>query len=102
MDFQLLIVLAPVEIQINAGLRSAVMDYYALDPLDYAMDRPQQILSKTMEEIGIPHLDLLPTFRKAQQSGRMYQEGDTHWNKAGNRLSAGLITEALRGRLARQ
>jgi len=96
LDSQLLIVLAPAEIQINARLLSAVVDYYALDPLDYAMDRPQQILSHTMEEIGIPHLDLLPTFRKANQSGRMYQEGDTHWNKAGNRLAAGSITEALR------
>jgi hypothetical protein len=41
-------------------------------------------------------VDLLPAFRSAARTTRLYKPRDTHWNIAGNRLAAREIAAAVR------
>ena len=64
-------------------------------PLD--LDRPQRRLVPWLEDRRIPHLDLLPLFRRRHQAGgpRLYRVQDTHWSVAGNRLAGEALAERL-------
>ena len=90
MDFQA--VLAPDEIQVDRPLRAAVSSAYHMEQDKYDFRQPQRIISKQLSEKGIPFIDLLPAFEEAGKTTALYAKYDSHWNEAGNKLAADLIT----------
>ena len=59
---------------------------------------PYQVeLSKRLTTAGIPFLDLLPDFQNSNQYP-LYFTGDGHWRKAGHKLAADIIYNALKSR----
>lgn len=62
-------------------------------PLD--LDRAQRRLVPWLRDRRIPHLDLLPLFRRRHDAGgpRLYRVQDTHWSVAGNRLAGEALAD---------
>lgn len=85
---RLVVMILPDEFQIDAGVRAAAMRHAGRRAGDYDLERPQRRLRTFLEERGIDHLDLLPLFRDAGQTERLYRVRDSHWNRAGNHLAA--------------
>lgn len=85
------VVIAPDEIQIDSGLRMAVLGEKALLQEVYDFHQPQRILSAQLRKAGIQYIDLLPGFLEASRTRVLYKSNDSHWNIEGNRLAAELI-----------
>ncbi len=84
---ELVVVLAPAELQVSAELRRALAAASGGDrPLD--LELPNRALRRDLEAAGIPSLDLTPAFVAAGAERRLYKPNDSHWNIAGNRLAA--------------
>jgi hypothetical protein len=96
----LLVVLIPDEVQVDAGLLGAVAQARGkrLDEFDAA--RPTRAIATALDEAGVPYLDLMPAFLERAGQGPLYKPQDTHWNLAGNRLAAEVMAPAVRARLA--
>lgn len=50
---------------------------------------PQKRIKEMLEKEKIPHLDLLPAFRKSDE--RLYFKTDGHWNSKGHTFTASLL-----------
>jgi hypothetical protein len=86
-----LLVLIPDEIQVDAQVRSQVMDGLGVSIEEYDFDAPQKRLARWAAGQQVPVLDLLPGLRrKHRPDARLYAPNDTHWNERGN-LTAGLM-----------
>jgi hypothetical protein len=61
------------------------------------LDRPQRLMSRVADRVGIPVIDLLPAFREwtAGGGGALYLERDGHWNGNGHRLAADIVAREL-------
>jgi hypothetical protein len=58
---------------------------------------PTDQLGGVLDRIGVPYIDLLPSFETAfQQNPRLYYEFDKHWTAAGHAVAAQAIDQALR------
>ncbi|HEX2163848.1 MAG TPA: SGNH/GDSL hydrolase family protein [Thermoanaerobaculia bacterium] len=86
------LLLIPDEGQVDRALarRIAERSGFALD-----LDRPQRSLLPWLADRRIPHLDLLPLFRRRHEAGGppLYRFQDTHWSVAGNRLAGQALAE---------
>jgi hypothetical protein len=95
----LLVVMIPGEFQVDVPLQEKIFARFQLDRSDYDLDCPQKLLTRYMRESGIAYLDLMPEFRRSQQTEMLYVYRDGHWNAAGNRLAAEILFEELRPRV---
>jgi hypothetical protein len=59
-------------------------------------DRPGKRLAEVCAGIGVPCLDLAPTFRAAPRPADLFLVGDPHWSAAGAELAARRISAKLR------
>jgi hypothetical protein len=88
------VVLIPDEGQVDRELarRIARRSGFSLD-----LDRPQRHLVPWLEDRRIPHLDLLPLFRREHEAGGppLYRFQDTHWSVEGNRLAGERLADFL-------
>jgi hypothetical protein len=58
---------------------------------------PTDQLGGVLDGIGVPYINLLPSFETAfQQNPRLYYEFDKHWTAAGHAVAAQAIDQALR------
>lgn len=83
---QLVVVLAPDQLQVDDGLRAQLAARTDLAAFD--IDRPQKRLRPELEARGVQVLDLLPAFRARPPHEPLYLPRDTHWNERGNALAA--------------
>jgi hypothetical protein len=90
------VVLIPDEAQVDDRLRTEVRLASGSAAGDLDFERPNRLLRERMTADGIPVVDLLPAFRGAARTTRLYKPRDTHWNIAGNRLAAREIAAAVR------
>jgi len=92
------VVLAPDELQINAGLQSAFAKKFAMTASAYDFALPQKIISEQLRAHGIEYVDLLPGFIAYEASGTdsLYINNNTHWNAQGNKIAAQIIWAFLR------
>jgi hypothetical protein len=95
-NIPLTIVIIPSEVQVNSQFQQQVKR--AFDPnnpntLDFQL--PNRMLTERLRQANIDYLDLLPDFIATSKKTRLYKPNDTHWNIAGNRLAAELITQHL-------
>jgi hypothetical protein len=60
-------------------------------------DVPNATLAQVAERLGVPYLDLLPTFRAELAAGaeRLYFPVNAHWTPLGNRLAAEQVADFL-------
>jgi hypothetical protein len=88
------VVLIPDEGQVDRELARRIVrrSGFSLD-----LDRAQRHLVPWLEDRRIPHLDLLPLFRRRHEAGgpRLYRFQDTHWSVEGNRLAAEALVDFL-------
>lgn len=94
---KLIIVIIPDELQINRSLQIDVQTKYFSDIDNDRWDftRPNTMLSKELDQLGIDNIDLFKYFT-AESSSQLYRPRDTHWNIAGNQLAADVIGKYLR------
>lgn len=92
---ELLVVIIPDEMQVNAELRSEMLRSFPEAVADFDFAMPNRLLGADLQSLGIRYLDLLGPFEEAGRSQRLYKLQDTHWNIAGNHLAADLIREQL-------
>lgn len=97
----LLVVLIPDEMQVDAALFAEVARARGRRPDAVDAARPTRAIATALDEAGVPYLDLTPAFLEHADQGPFYKPHDTHWNLAGNRLAAEVIAPAVRARLAR-
>lgn len=91
----LVIAIAPDEIQVNSALQVAVAKSLnaRLDALDFT--KPNRMLVEALQKNNIKYVDLLPDFTPVAKQVVLYRKNDTHWNIAGNQLAAEKIYQTL-------
>jgi hypothetical protein len=94
---EFLVMIIPDEFQVDDALRQDVLERLHIESTAIHIDRPQTRLKALLDDAGIASLDLLPAFREAGTSRRLYYPRNTHWNDAGNALAAGLLTDRVEG-----
>ena len=95
-DRELIVILAPDELQVSSEIQDHLAKHYLLDLSEYDLEQPQSLLIEALTSQGIRVIDLLPHFQQAKDSGDLYIQYDTHWNEAGNRLAAEAIWQFLK------
>ncbi len=85
---KLLITVIPAEIQIDPELRADVIKSLNHDPVDYDVCLPNKMLTDKLRAMGIKYFDLYESFLIASKKRKLFKPRDTHWNIAGNRLTA--------------
>jgi len=93
----LVVVVIPDEFQVNPELQDAILESRGKTREESAVDfaRPNRMLARELDALGIEYLDLLLAFADAGRQARYYKLRDTHWNIAGNQLAAEQIAEYL-------
>jgi SGNH hydrolase-like domain, acetyltransferase AlgX len=87
---KLLAVAIPDEMQVNRPQLRQVLQSAKRTPEQVDMQQPNQLLDRDFAANGIACIDLLPEFARSKET--LYKPRNTHWNIAGNRLAAELIT----------
>jgi SGNH hydrolase-like domain, acetyltransferase AlgX len=88
---RLTVVLIPDELQVDPMLQQQVAAASGFGSDAFEFDLPNAALEEELTKLGIDHLDLLPAFRAATTTTRLYKRNDTHWNVKGNALAAEVI-----------
>ena len=94
----MLIVLAPSEAQVDAGLRARVEGEAGMPPGTYDWRLPSRVVMRLRDAIDatIPLVDLTPVFAcHAALGERLYHPLNTHWSAEGNQLAAQQIAAAI-------
>jgi hypothetical protein len=93
---KLVIAILPEQFQVDQELRQAVLTKYehiAKENLD--LSYPDNLIVNFCRTHNIHCLDMLGPFQEQGKTRQLYSVRDSHWNAAGNRLAADLITEYL-------
>jgi lysophospholipase L1-like esterase len=90
-----IVMMIPDQYQVDDGLVDEVLKATGNRREDYDIERPQRRLAEILEAEGVEVLDLLPVFRAKAGRGPFYRPSDTHWNRAGNRVAAAALADAL-------
>jgi SGNH hydrolase-like domain, acetyltransferase AlgX len=92
---RLVVVLMPDVLQVDPAVRLAVLGAAAEPAEAYDFDWTQAELARRLAEAGVTVVDLLPAFRAAPSSPRLYRRFDLHWSVVGNAVAAAAIADAL-------
>ena len=93
---KLVIAILPEQFQVDQALRDAVLTKYkhiAAENLD--LSYPNNLIVDFCRTHDINCLDMLEQFQEQGKTRQLYMLRDSHWNEAGNRLAADLISEYL-------
>lgn len=94
-----LVVLAPSRVELDPDLLIHVVQAFDGDPKDFDGTLPARRMGESLTARGIPFVDLTPALTSAGPS-RVYNRGDTHWNRRGNAIAAEAIATALKPMLS--
>jgi hypothetical protein len=91
------VVLLPIKYQLSDSLFARFVQTSGAHVDEMHIFRPQQEMAEIADSLGIPVIDLLPSFQRwtADNTIPLYLEWDGHWNEAGHRLAARVVTEGL-------
>ena len=91
-DAETLIVIIPSKEQVYPNYWNKAVKQWDINPDDYNLSKPSDILLEFGKENGIIVLDLLPEFRKHAEKGeQLYFHNNDHWNSNGHKLAAELV-----------
>lgn len=93
----LVLVLLPLRVQISDSSFAEFVLRAGLDDAAMSIGKPQQAVTAIADSLRIPVIDLLPSFRQwtADSVEQLYLPWDGHWNEAGHRLAASIVTAGL-------
>ena len=91
----LLVVLAPARVTVDPGVAAQVIAAYGADAREFDYALPARRVGQALAAQGIAFLDLTPVLTEAGPA-RVYNRGDTHWNRRGNAVVAEAVAEALK------
>lgn len=94
-NIKLLVVLLPDENQVNPQLQQQVLTKINVTPEQIDIRQPNQLLTSAFNAQQISYIDLLDGFLTESKQENLYKLRDTHWNIAGNRVAARLITPKI-------
>jgi hypothetical protein len=88
------LVLLPLAVQVSGERFAEFLRAQGRSIPDSDVERPQRLLAHVGEQVGIDVIDLLPGFREWTRGGggSLFLERDGHWNGAGHRLAAKIVT----------
>ena len=94
---RLVICLLPLWIQVSDEQLSQFVRSHSLDMRKISLEKPQQIMKEWARRSGIEIVDLLPGFRAGMETNQqdLFLPNDGHWNGAGHRLAALIVSEEL-------
>ena len=93
---RLVIVAIPIGEQIYPAMWEHTQSLYGLDPTDFDLDKPQRLVSKIGEELGVPVIDVRGALRDAAREGpELYYRKDIHWTPRGHDVAAHEIVRQL-------
>lgn len=92
-DVPVALVLAPAEYQLDANLASSLCRQAGHNAERLDLDLPQRTWAAYAGRLGVPVIDLLPTFRSSGEV--LFDPATARWNARGHALAA----EAISGRL---
>lgn len=94
-----LVVLTPSRVELDGELPARTVETFGGDPKDFDGALPARRVGEALAARGIPYVDLTPALAAAGPE-RVYNRGDTHWNRRGNAIAASVIAEVLKPLLA--
>ncbi len=96
LDFDLVAVLIPSEIQLEPDRWHTSLTSLGLDPAEYDPSTPTRIFRKLLARHEIPTLDLGPPFEEGlSQGNELYFRLDRHWTVEGHELAAEELSRFL-------
>jgi hypothetical protein len=87
--------IAPTKEQVHPNALAEVLEFMQLDETDFDMEKPQRIIRDFANERHLIVIDLLPEMRAVGHSEQLYFSIDSHWNAAGNRLVAEVLSQPV-------
>jgi hypothetical protein len=95
------VVIIPDELQVNPVLQAKVLKALntSSDELDFTL--PNRFLNEQLKVHRIDHVDLLDDFSSASAQTNLYKPNNSHWNIAGNKLAADILTRYISSQLSR-
>lgn len=94
-NIRLVITLLPTQYQVHPDLWMHHVTTFGLDPRDYDLDRPQQLMRAFCEERGIECIDVLPVMREHAAAGRLFYPIASYMTPFGHRLVAETVHPRL-------
>jgi hypothetical protein len=92
---RLVVALIPDVLQVDPAIRAEVIVSAARPTGSYDFEWPETELARRLAAAGVTVVDLLPAFRAAPTSPRLYRRLDVHWSVAGNAVAADAIAAVL-------
>jgi hypothetical protein len=91
------VVLLPLRVQLSDSSYAEFVRSAGATPQQMPAGTPQRLMEGIAGPLGIPVIDLLPAFQQwtADSLAPLYLEWDGHWNEAGHRLAARVVTRGL-------
>ncbi len=90
------LVLLPIAVQLYDERFAELARAASGSTRGWEINRPQRLLRRVGDRVGIDVIDLLPGFRGwTAGGGGLYFERDGHWNEAGHRLAAEIVARDL-------
>jgi hypothetical protein len=94
---RVVLVLIPLDVQVSESAFRTMTRTAGMTAPEIAPDKPQKTLLDIAERLDIPVIDLLAELRRrtAEHGESFYIEGDGHWNDAGHRVAAEIVSGQL-------
>jgi hypothetical protein len=94
---RVVVVLLPLKYQLSDSTFARFVQSAGVPPQEMKIGRPQQMVTRIADSLGVPVIDLLPRFRQwtADSTAPLYLDWDGHWNEAGHRLATEVVTQGL-------
>jgi len=94
-----IVVLLPLLVQVYPEELPRLLSSNNLRNEDVEIEKPQQIMKTIGKAVGLPVIDLLPTFseEKRRCCGALFLKGDGHWNEQGHLTAASEVAKRILG-----
>lgn len=94
---EVVVVLLPLSLQVYTEDLSDFLTSNDLRREDIELLKPQEMMKDFGKRVGLPTIDLLPMFRdtKAKCKCSMFLKDDGHWNEAGHKVAADVVSTAI-------
>lgn len=92
-------VLIPAPFQVDTAAFYRALKGFQIDAAAVDLDQPERLLTDAMRAYGLDVVDVLPEFRAAERSSRLYGTVDPHLSPEGHQLLERLLEPVVAARL---
>jgi len=101
-NMALRVVIIPDELQLSPTLQAKVRKALNASSNELDFTLPNRLLREQLRANRIDFSDLLDSFLSASGQMNLYRPNDSHWNIAGNKLAADILTSYISSQLSRR